>query len=108
MSTCRALHSTWQKPSRKQRMTCARIRRPCTATSTSPRTWLLSSTPWQRKEHSMSKPLAHKVALVTGGSRGIGAAIARRLAHDGADVAISYSGSADRAEALVRELKDLG
>jgi NAD(P)-dependent dehydrogenase (short-subunit alcohol dehydrogenase family) len=56
----------------------------------------------------MSKPLSNKVALVTGGSRGIGAAIARRLAHDGADVAISYSASADRAEALVKELKDLG
>jgi NAD(P)-dependent dehydrogenase (short-subunit alcohol dehydrogenase family) len=56
----------------------------------------------------MSKPLSHKVALVTGGSRGIGAAIARRLAHDGADVAISYSASADRAESLVQELKDLG
>lgn len=56
----------------------------------------------------MSKPLANKVALVTGGSRGIGAAIARRLAHDGADVAISYSTSAARAEALVKELTDLG
>ncbi|WP_077035931.1 SDR family oxidoreductase [Pelomonas sp. KK5] len=56
----------------------------------------------------MSKPLAHKVALVTGGSRGIGAAIARRLAQDGADVAISYSASADRAEALVKELIALG
>jgi len=56
----------------------------------------------------MSKPLANKVALVTGGSRGIGAAIARRLAHDGADVAISYSASADRAEALVKELEKTG
>ena len=56
----------------------------------------------------MSKPLSNKVALVTGGSRGIGAAIARRLALDGADVAISYSASADRAEALVKELTDLG
>jgi len=56
----------------------------------------------------MSKPLANKVALVTGGSRGIGAAIARRLAHDGADVAISYSASADRVEALVKELKEAG
>jgi len=56
----------------------------------------------------MSKPLDKQVALVTGGSRGIGAAIARRLARDGADVGISYSASAGRAEALVKELKELG
>ena len=39
-----------------------------------------------------------KVAIVTGGSRGIGAASARALADEGADVAISYSSSADQAE----------
>lgn len=55
-----------------------------------------------------SLPLAGKVALVTGGSRGIGAAIVRKLAEDGADVAISYSSSAERAEALVRELTPFG
>jgi len=56
----------------------------------------------------MTKKLAGKVALVTGGSRGIGAASARALAEDGADVAISYSASADKAKALVRELEAKG
>jgi len=55
-----------------------------------------------------NKPLAGKVALVTGGSRGIGAAIARRLANDGADVAISYANSADKANDLVKEFEGLG
>jgi 3-oxoacyl-[acyl-carrier protein] reductase len=55
-----------------------------------------------------NKPLAGKVALVTGGSRGIGAAIARELASQGADVAISFASSADKAEHVVRELKEAG
>lgn len=46
-----------------------------------------------------------KVALVTGGSRGIGAAIVRRLARDGFAVAINYASDAAAAEALVAELK---
>ena len=56
----------------------------------------------------MTKSLTGKVALVTGGSRGIGAASARALADEGADVAISYSASADKAEAVVRDLKAKG
>ena len=55
-----------------------------------------------------AKPLAGKVALVTGGSRGIGAAIAKELADQGADVAISYAASADKAEAVANELKSKG
>ncbi len=54
------------------------------------------------------KSLTGKVALVTGGARGIGAASARALAQDGADVAISYAASAEKAEALARELTALG
>lgn len=53
----------------------------------------------------MTKILTGKVALVTGGTRGIGAACARELARAGADVAISYVARADLAEALVEELR---
>jgi 3-oxoacyl-[acyl-carrier protein] reductase len=56
----------------------------------------------------MAKKLSGKVALVTGGSRGIGAASARALADQGANVAISYVASADKAEAVVKELKARG
>lgn len=48
--------------------------------------------------------LQGKVAFVQGGSRGIGAAIAKRLAHEGAAVALTYAASADRAEAVVAEI----
>jgi 3-oxoacyl-[acyl-carrier protein] reductase len=49
-----------------------------------------------------------KVALVTGASRGIGMAIAERLAHDGFKVIINYSENAAPAEALVRKLEEAG
>ena len=52
--------------------------------------------------------LTNKVALVTGGSRGIGAAIARRLAHDGADVALTYVSAPDRANAVAAEIDAAG
>jgi enoyl-[acyl-carrier protein] reductase III len=56
----------------------------------------------------MAGALAGKVALVTGGARGIGRAIATKLAQAGCDVAVNYYNSADEAEALCVELRALG
>ena len=52
--------------------------------------------------------LTGKSALVTGASRGIGAAIAQRLAKEGAEVAITYSSSEERAQQLIKEIADSG
>lgn len=54
------------------------------------------------------RPLEGKVALVTGGARGIGAGIVRRLAHDGAHVVFTYASAASRADELVAEIETAG
>ncbi len=56
----------------------------------------------------MSNILTGKVVLITGGSRGLGAATAEAFADHGADVAISYAASAAKAEAVVAKLKAKG
>ena len=62
---------------------------------------------WKRAA-TMGNDFAGRVALVTGGSRGMGRAIAIKLAQGGADVAIGFASRQDAADGVVKEIEALG
>ncbi|HEX5227385.1 MAG TPA: SDR family NAD(P)-dependent oxidoreductase, partial [Bryobacteraceae bacterium] len=70
-------------------------------------TGIVSSVATSAKGGTMAK-LAGKVAVVTGASKGIGAAIAQELAKEGAAVVVNYASSAQAAEAVVSKIKAAG
>jgi 3-oxoacyl-[acyl-carrier protein] reductase len=69
---------------------------------------ILTSTLYYTKHKKIMSNLNQKVALVTGASRGIGAAVAKQLANAGAKVIINYAGDRKTAERVVSEIKNMG
>src|SRR6202158_2747977 len=73
------------------------------------KTWLMPDEHMSNSRRwTMSKKLEGKIALITGGSRGLGAPIAKRLAADGAKVAITYTKGADAAASVVKAIERAG
>jgi 3-oxoacyl-[acyl-carrier protein] reductase len=69
---------------------------------------LKRATTYREQQWRFHMTLQGKTAFVTGGSRGLGAAIAKRLAHEGAAVAITYTSAPDKAEDVVAAIKSAG